>query len=95
MKKILKIQENKVEDMEIKNEIDILKKLDHPNIVKIFEFYIAKKIITSLQNFANMGNYIDILIKIILKDNYVFYFIKFFLVYVIYMKIILFIEILN
>ena len=39
MKKILKIQENKVDDMEIKNEIDILKKLDHPNIVKIYEFY--------------------------------------------------------
>ena len=39
MKKILKIKENKVDDMEIKNEFNILKKLDHPNIVKIFEFY--------------------------------------------------------
>ena len=39
MKKILKIKENKVDDMEIKNEFNILKKLDHPNIVKIFEVY--------------------------------------------------------
>ena len=33
MKKILKIEENKIDDMEIKNEIDILQKLDHPNVV--------------------------------------------------------------
>ena len=38
MKKIKKIKENEIDDMEIKNEIEILKKLDHPNIVKIFEF---------------------------------------------------------
>ena len=39
MKKIKKVKENEVDDLEIKNEIDILKKLDHPNIVKILEFY--------------------------------------------------------
>ena len=39
MKKIEKVKENEIDDMEIKNEIDILKKLDHPNIVKIYEFY--------------------------------------------------------
>ena len=39
MKKILKIEENKIDDMEIKIEIDILQILDHLNIVKIFEFY--------------------------------------------------------
>ena len=33
MKKILKIEENKIDDMEIKNEIDIFQKLEHPNIV--------------------------------------------------------------
>lgn len=39
IKKIIKVKENVVDDLEIKNEIDILKKLDHPNIVKIYEFY--------------------------------------------------------
>ena len=47
MKKILKIEENKINDMEIKNEIDILQKLDHPNIV----------ILLSL-NFINMENHV-------------------------------------
>ena len=39
MKVIHKISENEVEDIELKNEIDILKKFSHPDIVKIFEFY--------------------------------------------------------
>jgi calcium-dependent protein kinase len=40
MKKIIKNPRAKSEsDKEILNEIDILKKMDHPNIVKIFEFY--------------------------------------------------------
>ena len=39
LKKIKKVKENEVDDLEIKNEIDILKKLDHPNVVKIIEFY--------------------------------------------------------
>ena len=50
MKKINKVKENEIDDMEIKNEINILKKLDHPNIVKILEFYSTPKayyIITS------------------------------------------------
>ena len=47
MKKILKIEENKIDDMEIKNEIDILQKLEHSNIV----------ILLSL-NFINMENHV-------------------------------------
>ena len=39
IKAIEKVQENMVEDMEIKNEINILKSLSHPNIVKIYEFF--------------------------------------------------------
>ena len=39
LKKIKKVKENEIDDLEIKNEIDILKKLDHPNVVKIIEFY--------------------------------------------------------
>ena len=39
IKRIVKVKENEIDDLEIKNEIDILKNLDHPNIVKIYEFY--------------------------------------------------------
>ena len=69
MKKILKIEENKIDDMEIKNEIDIFQKLDHPNIV----------ILLSL-NFINMENHFVYLYwkKIFRKTK--FHFIKFFLV---------------
>ena len=40
MKEIQRNQEEDVEDL-IVNEINILMKLDHPNIVKIFEFYVS------------------------------------------------------
>ena len=36
---IEKVQENMVDDLEIKNEVNILKSLSHPNIVKIYEFF--------------------------------------------------------
>ena len=39
IKVIEKIQDNMIDDIEIKNEINILKTLSHPNIVKIYEFY--------------------------------------------------------
>ena len=39
IKAIEKVQDNMVDDLEIKNEIDILKSLSHPNIVKIYEFF--------------------------------------------------------
>ena len=39
IKVIEKIPANIIDDMEIKNEINILKSLSHPNIVKIFEFF--------------------------------------------------------
>ena len=40
--KIINKTDSKMDDKEILNEINILKKLSHPNIVKIFEFYITK-----------------------------------------------------
>ena len=40
--KIINKSDNDMDEKEILNEIDILKKLSHPNIVKIFEFYITK-----------------------------------------------------
>ena len=39
IKRIVKSEENKIDELERKNEINILKKLDHPNILKIIEFY--------------------------------------------------------
>ena len=39
IKIIEKVQENMIDDLEIKNEINILKTLSHPNIVKIYEFF--------------------------------------------------------
>ena len=42
MKVIKKDPENELDEQEIRNEIDILKKLSHPNIVKIYEFYMSK-----------------------------------------------------
>jgi calcium-dependent protein kinase len=61
MKRIEKIKENEIDDLQIKNEIDILKKLDHPNIVKIFEFYDTKKnyyIITEYCKHGELYGYI-------------------------------------
>ena len=42
MKVIKKDPNNEIDEQEIKNEIDILKKLSHPNIVKIYEFFISE-----------------------------------------------------
>jgi calcium-dependent protein kinase len=39
IKTIEKTEDNMVDDLEIKNEINILKKLSHPNIVKVYEFF--------------------------------------------------------
>ena len=39
IKIIEKVQDNMIDDMEIQNEINILKTLSHPNIVKIYEFF--------------------------------------------------------
>ena len=41
--------------MAIKNEIDILKKLDHPNIVKIIEFYSTPKAYYIITDFCSCG----------------------------------------
>ena len=55
MKKINKVKENAIDDMEIKNEIEILKKLDHPNIVKIIEFFSTPKAYYIITDFCGCG----------------------------------------
>lgn len=59
MKKIHKIKENEIDDMEIKNEVNILQKLDHPNIVKIIEFYSAPKAYYIITNYCACGELYD------------------------------------
>ena len=55
MKKIDKVKDNEIDDMEIKNEIDILRKLDHPNIVKIIEFYSTSKAYYIITDYCSCG----------------------------------------
>ena len=44
---------------EIKNEIEILKKLDHPNIVKIYEFYVNHDRLKVLTEYCRYGELFD------------------------------------
>jgi len=62
MKKIDKKQQIFSEE-EIKNEIDILKKLDHLNIVKIFEFYTTRDHYYLLTEFCTGGELFDHIIR--------------------------------
>ena len=55
MKKIIKVKENEVDNLTIKNEIDILKKLDHPNIVKIIEYYDSKDAFYIITEYCKKG----------------------------------------
>jgi hypothetical protein len=55
IKKINKIKENEIDELEIKNEIDILRNLDHPNIVKIIEFYTTEKAYYLITDYCPSG----------------------------------------
>ena len=55
MKVIKKDPNNELDEQEIRNEIDILKKLSHPNIVKIYEFYISKSHYYIVTEFCKEG----------------------------------------
>ena len=51
-------------DEEVLNEINILKKMDHPNVIKIFEFYIDNDNYYLVTEYCNGGDLFDIA-----KDN--------------------------
>ena len=55
MKVIKKDPNNELDEEEIRNEIDILKKLSHPNIVKIYEFYISNSHYYIITEFCKEG----------------------------------------
>ena len=55
MKVIKKDKENELDEQEIRNEIDILKQLSHPNIVKIYEFFISENHYYIITEFCKEG----------------------------------------
>ena len=65
MKTIMKkeIENTQRVDSEIMNEIQILKKMDHPNIVKIFEFYNSSKYYYLITEFCKEGELFDRIVK--------------------------------
>lgn len=63
IKEIKKNKRNKMEHEKIKKEIDILKKLDHPNILKIFEFYESEDYYYIVTEFCEGGELFDKITK--------------------------------
>ena len=51
------------DDINIINEIEILKKLDHPNVLKIFEFYVSKDSYYLLTELCHGGELFDEIIS--------------------------------
>jgi calcium-dependent protein kinase len=54
---------NSLEEEKIKKEIDILKSLDHPNIIRVFEFYNTMKKLYIISELCNGGELFDQIIK--------------------------------
>jgi len=59
IKRIVKSDENKIDELELKNEINILKKLDHPNILKIIEFYSSEHSYYIITDYCANGELYD------------------------------------
>ena len=66
-------EEEELTDEEILNEINILKKIDHPNIVKIFEFYSNKSKYYLILEFCEGGNLYEFLDENKLSEFQVIY----------------------
>ena len=55
IKMIKKLKENNEEDINIKNHIELLKTLNHPNIVKIYEFYYNENYYQIITEYCKKG----------------------------------------
>ncbi len=71
IKKIDTIVENN--DQEVLNEINILKKIDHPNVIKIFEFYITKDSYYLITEYCSGGDLFDLIKQVSLTEIQVAY----------------------
>ena len=63
MKKILRIKKSTESENEINNEIDLLKCIDHPNIVKIVEFFITDTAYFIITELCSGGELYDMIIN--------------------------------
>lgn len=59
VKKILKSAQSKEEQEKLANEVDILRGLDHPNIIKIYEFYQDEKFFYIVTELCTGGELFD------------------------------------
>lgn len=66
-------EEEELSDEEILNEINILKKIDHPNIVKLFEFYSNKSTYYLILEFCEGGNLYQFVNENIVSEFQVIY----------------------
>ena len=57
--KVIQKDESSNNDEEVLNEINILKRMDHPNVIKIFEFYIDKENYYLVTEYCNGGDLFD------------------------------------
>ena len=71
--KVIKKDESTNNDEEVLNEINILKRMDHPNVIKIFEFYIDKENYYLITEYCNGGDLFEIAKDIKLSEIQVAY----------------------
>ena len=69
----VELQGEELSDEEILNEINILKKIDHPNIMKIFEFYKTSTTYYLILEFCEGGNLYDFVYENHLSEFQVIY----------------------
>ena len=58
-----------MDNLSIKNEIDILKKLSHPNIVRIYEFYESENYFYLINEYCNGGELFNFINKSTLNEQ--------------------------
>ena len=57
-------RKNNLDEKEVKQEIEILKQLNHPYILKLYEYYITEENIYLVEEYCSEGDLSDKLFKI-------------------------------